>query len=411
MNSGATQQQNIQKIKKYFDKTPIFARPTSSIFLQSTTQNRLYNNHLQTTTTAYLKTNEKGLKNIKKQKYKSIFFCIYRIVGSETENKFIQYLLYKYTKKQNDICSFPFVKYNAKKGVEQQLKDFMSQTLQITKIMGWNMKGFIESKNNIFVFIKLQSNLGKFSNQKNEKKRDDKLWWVLIDEICNHRKILNFPIDKIVTTLFLHNPLIIYLRDTKGNNKSIPRALFYGNAAQMIPFNFVFGPKQEDVNANYGPYYYLGSYKKAIRYGGWSPYYMKEKRKKLPITDDNGKWKKGGLARYAVYLGGKTKVILNHPNDTKTYNPDPNFLTKIFSFKTKIIDPKGIWAQQKSPHDYSSLYYGQIKIPEIKGGVWRATPGWVTRNFNQQIPLTFHFIDKNTLGPNWDSKNDNYYIE
>ena len=92
MNSGATQQQNIQKIKKYFDKTPIFARPTSSIFLQSTTQNRLYNNNLQTTTTAYLKTNEKGLKNIKKQKYKSIFFCIYRIIGSETENKFIQYL-------------------------------------------------------------------------------------------------------------------------------------------------------------------------------------------------------------------------------------------------------------------------------------------------------------------------------
>ena len=66
MNSGATQQHNIQKLKKYFDKTPIFARPTSSIFLQSPTQNRLYNNHLQTTTTAYLKTNENGLKTVKK---------------------------------------------------------------------------------------------------------------------------------------------------------------------------------------------------------------------------------------------------------------------------------------------------------------------------------------------------------
>ena len=75
MNSGPTQQQNIQKLKKYFDKTPIFARPTSSIFLQSIIQNRLYNNHLQTTTTAYLKTNEKGLQTVKKH-YKSIFFCI-----------------------------------------------------------------------------------------------------------------------------------------------------------------------------------------------------------------------------------------------------------------------------------------------------------------------------------------------
>ena len=53
----------------------------------------------------------------------------------------------------------------------------------------------------------------------------------------------------------------------------------------------------------------------------------------------------------------------------------------------------------------------KIKIPEIKKAVWRATPGWVTRDFNQQIPLTFHFIDKKTLGANWDSGNDNYYIE
>jgi hypothetical protein len=405
MNSGPTQQQNIQKLKKYFDKTPIFARPTSSIFLQSIIQNRLYNNHLQTTTTAYLKTNEKGLQTVKKH-YKSIFFCIYRIVGSENKDKFIQYLLYKYAKKQNDRCSFPFVKYNAKKGVEQQLKDFMSQTLQISKIMGWNMKGFIESKDNIFVFVKLQSSLGEFSNQKNEKKRDDKLWWVLIDEICNHRKILNFPIDKMVTSLFLHNPLIIYLRDTEGRNKPIPRALFYGNAAQMIPFNFVFGPKQEDVNANYGPYYYLGSYKKAIRYGAWSPYYEKEKKRGELITDVNGKWDRGGIVRYAVYLGGGLKVLLNHPLDANTYTPEANFIHKILPFKAKIVDPLGMWARK-----YSSLYYGKIKIPDIKEGMWRAAPGWVTRDFNQQIPLTFHFIDKKTLGINWDYDNDNYYIE
>ena len=406
MNSNPAQRQIIQKLKRYFDKTPTFARPTSSIFLQPSPKRQLYHNYLKTTTTAYLKTNEHGLKTITQKKYKFIFFCVYRIVGDERKEKFLQYLLYKYPTKQKDICTFPFVKYNAQKGVEKQLKNFMSQILQISKIMGWNMKGFIESKDNIFVFIKLQSGLGEFSNQKNEKKREDKLWWALIDEICNQRKILNFPIHKIVTTLFLHNPLIIYLRDTKGKNKPIPRALFYGNAAQMIPFNFVFGPKQEDVEANYGPYYYLGSYKKAIRYGGWSPYYEKEKRRGQLITDANGKWDRGGIARYAVYLGSNIKVILNHPLDKETYMPDTQLINKILPFKAKIVDPLGIWTLE-----YTSLYYGQIKIPEIKDGVWRATPGWVTRDFNQQIPLTFHFIDKKTLGINWDSKNDNYYIE
>ena len=406
MNRDAIQLQIIQKLKRYLDKTPTFARPTSSIFLQPQTHNKQYHNSLQTTTTAYLKTNETGLKNIKHKKYKKVFFCVYRIVGNNNREKFIQYLLYKYPKKQNDICSFPYVKYNASKGVAQQLKDFMSQTLHISKILGWNMKGFIESIDNIFIFVKLQSSLGEFSNQKNEKKRDDKLWWTLIDEICNHKKILNFPIHKMVTSLFLHNPLIIYLRDTEGQNKPIPRALFYGNAAQMIPFNFVFGPKQEDVNANYGPYYYLGSYKKAIRDVSWSPYYEKEKKMGELITDENGKWDRGGIARYAVYLGDNIKVLLNHPLDRETYLPEANLIHKILPFKAKIVDPLGIWAQK-----YSSLYYGKIKIPEIKEGVWRATPGWVTRDFNQQIPLTFHFIDKKTLGANWDSKNDNYYIE
>ena len=404
MNNETTQTRIIQKLKRFIDKTPVFARPTSSIFLQPQTKNKLYRNSLKTTTTAYLKTNAQGLKDVNYKKYKYIFFCIYRIVGNE--DKFIQYLLYKYPKKQNDICSFPFARYDAKKGVEQQLKVFMSRTLHSSKIMGWNMKGFIESEDNIFVFVKLQSRLGEFSNQKNEKKRDDKLWWVLIDEICNHKKILNFPIHNTVTSLFLHNPLIIYLRGNDGQQKPIPRALFYGNAAQMIPYNFVFGPKQEDINANYGPYYYLGSYKKAIRYGAWSPYYEKQKKRGELITDVNGKWDKGGIARYAVYLGDDIKVILNHPLDQETYLPERRLIQKILPFKTKIIDPLGIWA-----HKYSSLYYGKIKIPEIKKAVWRATPGWVTRDFNQQIPLTFHFIDKKTLGANWDSGNDNYYIE
>ena len=406
MNNNGAQQQNIQKLKRFFDKTPTFIRPTSSIFLKPPSDNKLYHNYLKTTETAYLKTDEQGLKAIENKNYKYIFFCIYRIVGNNNKDKFLQYLLYKYPKKQNDMCSFPFVKYNAKKGAARQLKDFMSQTLQISKIMGWNMKGFIESMGNIFIFVKLQSRLGGFSNQKNEKKRDDKLWWTLIDEICNHRKILNFPIHKMVTSLFLHNPLIIYLRDMRGKNKPIPRVLFYGNAAQMIPFNFVFGPKQEDVNANYGPYYYLGSYKKAIRYGGWSPYYEKEKKRGELITDVNGKWDKGGIARYAVYLGDKIKVLLNHPLDAETDLSETKLIHQILPFKAKIVDPLGIWTQE-----YSSLYYGKIKIPEIKEGVWRATPGWVTRNFNQQIPLTFHFINKKTLDTNWDSENDKYYIE
>ena len=169
------QHNTINKLKRYFDKTPVFIHPKSSLFLKQLPPPQLYNNHLKTTTTAYLKTDEKGLKTITKRKYKLIFFCVYRIVGSGHKEKFLQYLLYKYPKEEKDICIFPFVKYKAQTGVEKQLKDFMAKELQISKIMGWNMKGFIESEDNIFLFIKLQSELGKFSNQKNKKKRKNKL--------------------------------------------------------------------------------------------------------------------------------------------------------------------------------------------------------------------------------------------
>ena len=128
-------------------------------------------------------------------------------------------------------------------------------------------------------FMISKAEIKKLRSLKNRKGREiHKLIIIegkrLFEEVSNS----NFPIHKIVTNLFLHNPILIYLRDTYGINKPIPRALYYGNSALMIPFNFVFGPKPENINANYGPYYYLGSYRKAIKYGGWIGEYQPTNR-------------------------------------------------------------------------------------------------------------------------------------
>ena len=61
--------------------------------------------------------------------------------------------------------------------------------------------------------------------------------------------------------------------------------------------------------------------------------------------------------------------------------------------------------------NYDSLYFGRAKIPELKNAYWRYYPGFVTKQFKQQVPLTMHIIDGETLGVNWDNTNKNYYIK
>ena len=68
--------------------------------------------------------------------------------------------------------------------------------------------GFIQNDNTIFVFYNLSS-VDEYSTIPRAEqqwlkliKESNNLWWVLIDEICNHRKSLNFPIHKSVTSLF-----------------------------------------------------------------------------------------------------------------------------------------------------------------------------------------------------------------
>ena len=118
-------------------------------------------------------------------------------------------------------------------------------------------------------------------------RRGSEWWWCLIDEICNQRHVVNFPIHQSVTNLFLQNPDLIYLKNTKGDNYPVPRALYYGTYAPIAPFYFVFGPKQT-VGGRYGPYYYLGSYEKIVRYAGWSPEYTSLKKNNVSIADEHG---------------------------------------------------------------------------------------------------------------------------
>jgi len=344
----------------------------------------------------YLSTRAINLNDIPYQKNQRLFICIYHIRKQETP--FLEYLLYKYPKKECDVCIFPFIVRDSKKQLKIQIIDFFKNIINIAQ--PWTLKGYIQEKEDIYMLFHLP-HAGDFLGEHILRRGSD-WWWCLIDEICNQRHVVNFPIHYSVTNLFLKNPDLIYLKDTKGDNYPIPRALYYGTYSAIAPFYFVFGPKQT-VSGRYGPYYYLGSYEKIIRYAGWSPEYTPLKKNNVSIADEHGQLiEGGGIIRYAVFLG-KIKVLLNHPHDEKHSDiPIKNTL----DFQFRMEDRDGKWAT-----NYDSLYYGRAKLAGTPTRRWRINPAFVTKKFNQQIPVSMHLLDKKTLKTNWDPHYYKYYIQ
>ena len=211
---------------------------------------------------------------------------------------------------------FLLLSQKKKINIEREINILMNKHLNQQKEK-WTYKGYIQQTDKLYIFIKLNSKKKELF-RKRVLARNNKWWWCIIDEICNKRHILNFPIHEIVTKLFLHNPILIYLKNNDGLAHPIPISLYYGQNAAFLPFNFVFGPKtSDDINGPYGPYYYLETYNKAVRYGGWTNDYSQLKKANINISDENGKIYKGGIVRYAVFLGNKLKVILK-PTKKKT---------------------------------------------------------------------------------------------
>ena len=92
----------------------------------------------------------------------------------------------------------------------------MKDTLKQPRLK-WSYKGYINDIDNLYLFIKLTGEKKELFSQR-VLQRNTKWWWCIIDELCNKRYILNFPIHNIVTKLFLYNPTLIYLKNKNGLN-------------------------------------------------------------------------------------------------------------------------------------------------------------------------------------------------
>ena len=311
---------------------------------------------------------------------KLIHICIFNIIESPKAPPFILYLLSK-DRKENTMYFPHFTTSN----------NVMDETnIKINLIFSeWNekpvYKGFLETNNNVYLFYE-----NKYQYIISRKDMSDLWWWASMFEIVNTRKVLNFSVNRTVYSIFYKKPLLISIFH-KENKIVTPYIGFVGGYYTYISFIAAFGiPKQSPTN-NLGPYYYFSDYHGAGRWAIWS---QDRKEKNIDgniITIDKyGVFKKGGIARFAIF-GDNLKYFLNRDNDEDDDSIISQKLAKEKDFykdTLKVRDVAGKWAEK-----YDIAYIGSFLTKTQQFKSRRYNIQFAARDFYQQIPLTYHYIN------------------
>lgn len=294
------------------------------------------------------------LQNYDKCKSGTINICSYQI-NKSGKIPFLQYILRKFDKNHEtnpDTLTFPTFKYNT-------LIEVMCMCDTIQKIIcvsnhlkpsNYEYKGFLNNKNDFYVFYEIKEDI---INTHNLYRTND-LWLVLMDEILNYNKSCNFKIDPDVISFFTKNIIFSYLKDENNEYYETPIVAYIGCKNKEADFITTFGVSKSKKEYLKDSYFYFTDYKNAIRMCGW--------------VDDN--INKSCIVRFALFTG-ITNIIMNLQLNDES-----------------LLD-----------NNYDSVYIGN----EERSPIWGLT------NYEQQLPLTCHFIDKKYLGTEYDKKSQ-YYI-
>lgn len=319
--------------------------------------------------------------------------CCY-MVATNGLKPYLKYLLYKYPESgdaYSDLMVFPFflcegAHTDVRAGCVEQVLDYMDNVggEESVRVMGYK-----ETDHGINVFVQLDSGVYSAADDIQLQKRSTDLWFVLMKEMIDTKSVVNFPVHESVTDFFLRNMTFIFLLDKDRTPYTLPLVVYHGNYYKVITFVAVFGLKKSSVFSSLGPYYYFGTYEKALRYAVWTQNHKPMEVDGEVITvNDTGKYGKGGIVRFAVFPGNM-KVFLNRPNDPK----DASRLSRAEgvrdewkSLTARLRDVDGTWAQ-----DYNSVYQGVVLLKD--GRKNQRGPHWVLRDYAQQTPLTYHYVD------------------
>jgi len=335
----------------------------------------------------------------------NVYICAYTL-NKNGKYPFLGFVMKKYPNYLfDDMLTFPCFTYMGKKSILDECNSKMDEMVGLyDEKKKYNYTGYFCEDESLYVFY----DVSEYSIELQELYRDDPMWLVIVDEILNHRHVCNFPIHSQVTDFFSKHIELCMLYDKNENLIEMPVVCYNGVHESKLKFTGIFGTSKEENDGLVGPYYYFTSYNKSIESGGWSKNKSVEFRNEKKITENEmGKYNKGGIVRFAIFMGD-TYVALNYPNDDTDNSEFKKQILKennssIERQTTRITDYDGKWADL---HD--SIYIGKLELDD--GRILKDAPYWVVKDYNQQVPISYHYIDKRTLGNTWD-ENGEYYIK
>lgn len=235
--------------------------------------------------------------------------------------------------------------------------------------------GFYEYNNNLYLFFDLTEN----KVQIYDIYSNSFLWFTLIDEIVNYKNLCNIKISESVTEIFKENKEFCFLLDENDYIYDLPLVGFVSRPEKKLNYTYVFGQTKEDKNSIFGPYYYFKDYCNAYEEG-------------LNIIKDDVN---AGIVRFAVFTGN-VKYVENYLNDPideseikKERLNDDKLDQRLERLTMRISDYDGKWAEK-----YDSIYLGNV---ELDDGSILNKQLVVIKEYEQEIPLSYHFINKKTV--------------
>lgn len=287
-------------------------------------------------------------------------------VNNEYKYPFLKYLLYK--PKTSNKCFFPSltITFVMSEDIITKATNLIKQILDNVSERADNVtfNGFKISNNNIYIFFDFTT-----CNTKQPELlwNATNIWFAIVDEIVNTKTICNTLIDEGVTNLFVQNNDLCYLQNDQNENYILPVIAYVARHEPKLHFTFVFGVSKS-LNTNIlGAYYYFTNYKNSFHTN--SMMYVNP-----DISNVSHSLFKRGIIRFALFME-KTKRIEHVSNDLNNQE----------TLLAHISDHDGTWAT-----DYDSAYIGNILLDD--GTHMKDTPIIVVRDYEQQVPLSYHYM-------------------
>jgi len=323
--------------------------------------------------------------------FNKVYICSYN-VNNTSLYPFLQFLFVK-SKTTNTLewPEVPIFKYFQ----ESELISY-SKTCLFSLCMLSNFQKFIDSiifdgfykyENNLYLFFYITNCEKKITNTYS----NSPVWLAIVDEIVNHKKICNLHVEENLIHLFTSNDDFCFLVDENNNSYEIPVVGFIGTSNDMVNFKYAFGESSQNKNAILGPYFYFTNFSNAFT-------------SKNLLLEDSTKVNEC-LIRFALFTG-QVKYIENNIDDpideseVKTQRlQDSTIDQNIERLTMRISDHDGLWSKK-----FDSTYLGKVELDN--GEYLKNTPMFVIKYYEQQCPLTYHYINKKIFN----GESENYRI-